>query len=57
MTKKDYELIANAILRGSWKENNEQIISIDNLLHEMKLALHSDNPNFNAEKFDKACRF
>lgn len=65
MTKKDYELIADAILKT--KEHyhkNRKEISIEvmnDILFQLELILgdylYLDNPNFNSKKFIEACTY
>ena len=48
MTKKDYELVADAIMNS---------IGIDELVNELCLRFKRDNPAFKPDKFRKACGY
>jgi len=52
MTKKDYEVIANAL------HSNKACLEFqfDTVLDCLSEALKQDNPRFNARKFKEACR-
>jgi hypothetical protein len=63
MTKKDYELIANALIEGRFYHNDviragshrDYYIGSEEMFHEivktMALYLAEDNPHFNKTKF------
>jgi len=56
MTRKDYQLIANAI-RGARAINQhpEAQDALDILVHRLTLDLNATNPLFDAAKFRAAC--
>lgn len=54
MTKKDYELIAEAINKSEKRNYGSHIITGD-LVHNLMIALKQDNPRFNSDKFIIAC--
>lgn len=53
MTRKDYKIIAEAILNST--EEGKRLINKENLMHELCMALLIDNPKFNASRFREAC--
>ena len=58
MTKKDYELIANAINKSFDRNTNfssEYNQGICEVVAELIVDLHWENPLFNGEKFKKSC--
>ncbi len=52
LNKKDYEVIAKIINNLS---NNEGMIGRYNLVENLSYYFVKDNPNFNRDKFCKAC--
>tara|TARA_Y100000296_G_scaffold74670_1_gene93510 strand:+ start:63 stop:245 length:183 start_codon:yes stop_codon:yes gene_type:complete len=55
MTKKDYELIANAIDSATKDNNPWQMSGKKNVMRLFCEALEAENPSFNAETFISAC--
>ena len=57
MTRKDYQLIANAIATvRSMNRHQEAQDSQDLLVHVLSCALKNDNSLFDAAKFRAACQ-
>ena len=57
MTRKDYKVLADAILRAYlWeaKKGAEQE-GVKQVAHEIAIALYQENHRFNREKFMQAC--
>lgn len=63
MTKKDYELIAGAVVRtmhvASWDKNQvrkqAKFEALKLIAHDLSGSLYVDNPKFDREKFLKSC--
>ena len=56
MTKKDYELIADAIKTSRKVINGEAVlVSVEHLANTLATDLEIQNPRFNREIFLKAC--
>lgn len=58
MTRKDFQLVADVIARLSADFNNggEDTVSLSLVAEEMADALATTNPNFDRERFLKACK-
>ena len=57
MTRKDYKILADAVLRAYlWeaKKGAEQE-GVKRAAHEIAIALYQENHRFNREKFMQAC--
>lgn len=56
MTRKDYELIADAILDARFKiyDNDQAQVGIDTVVDRLVKDLRRDNPRFDEFKFRKA---
>lgn len=57
MTKKDYKLIADAILSAKQNTNPLEQSAISTVVHELANRLQNENPRFDRERFLSACGF
>lgn len=56
MTRKDYEAIAERIARSADKYQYDRGLSIvEEIVEDLVEIFQDENPNFNADKFVKAC--
>jgi hypothetical protein len=56
MSKKDYELIVKAIRQARDRSfGGSERIGIIQVVNQLVPLLKADNPNFDADKFRKAC--
>lgn len=55
MTRKDYELIADAIKQHSAAANPDAAAAVRRVAHELTEALSADNSRFDTSRFLKAC--
>ena len=57
MTRKDYNLIANAIATAKLNANREERPIISRAASHIAYALRRDNPRFETARFMDACGF
>ena len=55
MTKKDYILIARAFARYKFTNTTGEPDKVKWIINELVEILKNDNPNFDSQKFLKAC--
>jgi hypothetical protein len=56
MTRKDYEIIADAIKNSHEGEGSSRVIAM-RIANKLSSHMKEGNPNFNKDKFMKACGF
>lgn len=54
MTRRDYELIANAV-NNLWNVEDTDPYTIEEAAHELAIALSHNNPRFDSDRFIYAC--
>lgn len=54
MTRRDYELIAESI-NTLWQVDDADPYTLEEVTHELAMALSQNNPRFDSLRFMKAC--